>query len=427
MSLNQASVQELQQLESQIAERYQQLKSQQLKLDLTRGKPAAAQLDLASDLDGILGGNYVSDSGVDSRNYGGLRGLPESCAQGGDILGVPAANVIAGGNASLQLMYLCMLTMYFYGWNGKYSAWKNMQAPKMLCPVPGYDRHFSLCENFGIKMINVPMLETGPDMDLVEELIREDKEIIGIWCVPKYSNPTGGVYSDETVDRLAKLGQIAGDGFRIFWDNAYVVHDLVENPPQIKNLWDACEAAGTLDSAWQFASTSKISFAGAGVSWVGASETNLKALEQVLQVSIISFDKVNQLRHLRKFPDLAALEAHMAKHRDIMAPKFDLVLESLDSELNADYGNWTRPEGGYFVSFNTLPGLANEVVKLADEAGVKLTPAGATFPYRKDPENSNIRIAPSMPPLGELEQAMRVFVTCVKLATIRQRLDSIAG
>lgn len=427
MSLNQASVQELQQLESQVAEQYEQLKAQQLKLDLTRGKPAAAQLDLAADLDGILAGDYVSASGVDSRNYGGLRGLPESCAQGAEIMGLPAENVIAGGNASLQLMYLAMLTMYFYGYRGADSAWKNMANPKMLCPVPGYDRHFTLCENFGIKMVNVPVLETGPDMDLVEELIREDDEIIGIWCVPKYSNPTGGVYSDETVDRLAKLGQIAGDSFRIFWDNAYAVHDLVENPPAVKSLWQACEAAGTLDSAWQFASTSKISFAGAGVSWVGASETNLSALEKVLNVSIISFDKVNQLRHLRKFPDFAALMAHMAKHRDIMAPKFDLVLNTLGAELNADYGNWTRPEGGYFVSFNTLPGLANEVVKLANEAGVKLTPAGATFPYRKDPENSNIRIAPSMPPLEELEQAMQVFVTCVKLATVKQRLDSIAG
>lgn len=427
MSLNQASVQELQQLDSQISEQYETLKAQQLKLDLTRGKPASAQLDLADDLDGILDGNYLSKSGVDSRNYGGLRGLPESCAQGAEIMELPAANVIAGGNASLQLMYLCMLTMYFYGYRGSDSAWKNLSNPKMLSPVPGYDRHFSLCENFGIKMINIPMLETGPDMDLVEELLREDDEIVGIWCVPKYSNPTGGVYSDETVDRLAKLGQIAGDSFRIFWDNAYAVHDLVENPPAIKSLWQACEAAGTLDSAWQFASTSKISFAGAGVSWVGASETNLKALEQVLQVSIISFDKVNQLRHLRKFPSQEVLLQHMAKHREIMAPKFRLVLETLDRELNADYGNWTRPEGGYFVSFNTLPGLANEVVKLANEAGVKLTPAGATFPYRKDPENSNIRLAPSMPPLAELEQAMSVFVTCVKLATVRQRLDSIAG
>jgi DNA-binding transcriptional MocR family regulator len=427
VSLNQASVQELQQLESQVAEQYEQLKAQQLKLDLTRGKPASTQLDLAADLDGILAGDYLSESGVDSRNYGGLRGLPESCAQGAEIMGLPAANVIAGGNASLQLMYLCMLTMFFCGYRGPDSAWKNLSNPKMLCPVPGYDRHFSLCENFGIKMINVSMLETGPDMDLVEELIREDDEIVGIWCVPKYSNPTGSLYSDETIDRIAKLGQIASDSFRIFWDNAYVVHDLVENPPAIKSLWQACEAVGTSDSAWQFASTSKISFAGAGVSWVGASETNLKALEQVLQVSIISFDKVNQLRHLRKFPNLEALQQHMAKHREIMAPKFSLVLETLDSGLNADYGSWTRPEGGYFVSFNTLPGLASEVVKLANDAGVKLTPAGATFPYRKDPENSNIRIAPSMPPLAELEQAMKVFVTCVKLATIKQRLDSVAG
>jgi DNA-binding transcriptional MocR family regulator len=427
MNLSQASVQELQSLEAEFAQQYEQLKSQNLNLDLTRGKPSAKQLDLSNEMDGILAGNFKSESGIDTRNYGGLRGLPEARALGAEIMEMPAENLIAGGSASLQLMYMTMLFMYLYGCRGPETAWKNMANPKVLCPVPGYDRHFGICESLGISMVNVPILDSGPDMDAVEALVREDDQIVGIWCVPKYANPTGCVYSDETVDRLAKLGQIARDNFRIFWDNAYCLHDLVEQPQPLKSLWQACVAAGTEDSAWQFASTSKITFAGAGLSWIGSSAANLKALEPVLQSSIICFDQVNQLRHVRKFSNLNAVKAQMDQHRALLAPKFSLVLDKLDAELDANYGHWTRPSGGYFISMHTLPGLASDVIKLAAEVGVKLTPAGATFPYRRDPDNSNIRLAPSMPPLEELEKAMGVFVTCVKLATVRHNLGKAAS
>ncbi len=427
MNLQQASTEQMQRLEAEIASQYAALQAQKLNLDLTRGKPSAAQLDMSNDLDGILQGQFISDSKIDTRNYGGLHGLPEARALGGEMMELPAANIIAGGNSSLQLMYLTMLFMYLYGCRGPATAWRNLGNPKMICPVPGYDRHFGLCESFGISMVNVPLLETGPDMDAVEALVRGDNQIIGIWCVPKYANPTGGVYSDETVDRLARLGQIAGENFRIFWDNAYAIQDLVDDAPVLKSLWQACVEAHTEDSAWHFASTSKISFAGAGIGWLGSSEANIKAIEPMLQTGIICFDQVNQLRHLRKFPNLQALKAQMARHRELLAPKFALVLSKLDASLDANYGSWTRPKGGYFVSYDTMPGLATGVVRLAAEAGVKLTPAGATFPYRRDPENSNIRIAPSMPPLAELEKAMDVFVTCVKLATVRQRLDASAG
>lgn len=408
-------------LEAELNSQYESLKAQNLKLDITRGKPSAEQLSLSNNLDGILEGNYITAEGEDTRNYGNLNGIAEVRRLGADMLDVPSDNVIAAGNASLTLMYICMLHACYYGARGPVNAWSNACKPKMICPVPGYDRHFALCENLGIDMVTVPMTETGPDMDAVEALVREDENIVGLWCVPKYSNPTGVVYSDETVDRIAQLGKIAKPWFRVFYDNAYAVHDLADNPALLDSLWNRCESHGTLDSVWQFGSTSKITFAGAGVAFVASSSDNLAELQKLLGVMIIGFDKVNQLRHARMFPNRKTLMSHMGKHAELIRPKFAAVLQALDNEL-AEYGSWTQVNGGYFISFDTEPGLASEVVRLAAEAGVKLTPAGATFPYGKDPEDCNIRIAPTLPPLAEVVKAMEVFVTCVKLATVRKEL-----
>jgi len=411
-------------LEAELNAQYQALKAQNLKLDITRGKPSADQLSLSDHLDGILEGNYLTADGEDTRNYGNLRGITEVRKLGADMLDVPADNVIAAGNASLTLMYICMLHSCYYGARGPENAWSNACKPKMICPVPGYDRHFSLCENLGVEMVTVPMREAGPDMDAVEALIEDDDNIVGLWCVPKYSNPTGVVYSDETVERIAQLGKIAKPWFRVFYDNAYAVHDLSDTPVQLASLWDRCEAHGTQDSVWQFGSTSKITFAGAGVSFVAGSNDNLAELQKLLGVIIIGFDKVNQLRHAKMFPDKQALLTHMSMHAELIRPKFAAVLQALNSEL-AEYGSWTQADGGYFISFDTEPGLASEVVRLANEAGVKLTPAGATFPYGKDPEDRNIRIAPTLPPLPEVVKAMEVFVNCVKLATVQKKLSKL--
>ena len=411
-------------LEAELNVQYQDLKAQNLKLDITRGKPSADQLSLSDHLDGFLKGNYLTANGEDTRNYGNLRGITEVRKLGADMLNVPADNVIAAGNASLTLMYVCMLHSFYYGARGSENAWFNACKAKMICPVPGYDRHFSLCENLGVEMVTVPMSEAGPDMDAVEALIEDDDNIVGLWCVPKYSNPTGVVYSDETVERIAQLGKIAKPWFRVFYDNAYAVHDLSDTPVQLASLWDRCEAHGTQDSVWQFGSTSKITFAGAGVSFVAGSNDNLAELQKLLGVIIIGFDKVNQLRHAKMFPDKQALLTHMSMHAELIRPKFAAVLQALNSEL-AEYGSWTQADGGYFISFDTEPGLASEVVRLANEAGVKLTPAGATFPYGKDPKDRNIRIAPTLPPLPEVVKAMEVFVNCVKLATVQKKLSKL--
>lgn len=435
MKLSDASPEQLRSLESELSAHYETLKSLELKLDITRGKPSSEQLSLSNHMDGILNGDYKTESGEDTRNYGNIRGITEMRELGGKILGVPAENIIAAGNASLTLMYICMLHASYYGARGGENAWCNIgtatdsgtSRPKMICPVPGYDRHFAICENLGIEMVTVAMTESGPDMDAIEQLISDDENIVGLWCVPKYSNPTGVIYSDETVDRIAQLGKIAKPWFRVFYDNAYAFHDLNNDLNGdlgiLDNIWQRCEQHGTTDSLWQFASTSKITFAGGGVSFVSSSSENLSELEALLSVMIIGFDKVNQLRHAKLFPDLDSLKAHMAKHAELLRPKFAAVFEALESELS-EYGEWAKADGGYFVSFDTESNLASEVVKLAAEAGVKLTPAGATFPYGKDPEDRNIRIAPSLPPVGEVQQAMDVFVTCVKLATVRKYLTS---
>jgi DNA-binding transcriptional MocR family regulator len=327
-------------------------------------------------------------------------------------------------------MYQVVTNAYFHGVNASATAWRDEAGTggsiKFLCPAPGYDRHFSICETLGIEMIPVSMDNNGPDMDQVESLLRADPLIKGIWCVPKYANPNGVVYSDEVVDRFAQLGKIAGANFRIIWDNAYAEHHLVENPPELANLLALSEQYGTLDNAVVIGSTSKITFAGAGISFMASSESNIAGFVDLLGIATIGPDKVNQLRHMRFLKDMPTLRKLMQAHRDILQPKFELVLKHLDDSLagkthnGQPLGTWTRPAGGYFVLFDTQPGLADKVVKLCAGAGVKLTPAGSTWPYKKDPANTNIRLAPSFPGLKEIDEAMQVFVLCVELATLEQ-------
>jgi DNA-binding transcriptional MocR family regulator len=420
--LDTADPQQLSTWEAELADQLATLKQQNLQLDLTRGKPCNEQLSLADKLDGLLEGNYRGADGTDTRNYGGLDGLPEAKQLGAALLEVDPSTVLVGGNSSLALMFFTAQVGMQFGFGDKSSAWQTTRA-KFICPVPGYDRHFSVCETLGIDMVTVPMLSTGPDMDLVEQLVAKDPTIKGLWCVPKYSNPTGVIYSDDTVERIAKLGLIAGPYFRVFWDNAYAVHDLTETPKSLANIAKACAQYGTEDSVIQFASTSKITHAGAGVSFLATSQANLNALKKVLGMMTIGPDKVNQLRHCKLLPDVNAIAAHMRKHAEIIRPRFETVLSQLEKHLgDSDLGTWEKPQGGYFISFDTRPNCAKEIVKLAAETGVKLTPAGATFPHGKDPDDKNIRIAPTVPSVAELEKAMDVFVTCVKLVSVRNKL-----
>lgn len=425
MNLDGASREQLTQWESELSQQYEAVKAKSLNLDLTRGKPSADQLSLSDAMDGILEGEYTTSNGVDVRNYGGLEGIMGARQLGAEILGLTAENVFAGGNSSLTLMHQTMSIAFFFGLTGDDSAWQKQGPVKFICPVPGYDRHYSVCEHLGIEMVTVPMNTNGPDMDAVENLIENDPSIRGMWCVPKYSNPTGVIYSDEVVERIAKLGQKAHKDFRVFWDNAYAIHDLCDAPTKLANIYDACEQAGTADSVIQFASTSKVTFAGAGVAFVGASQTNLTGLKRSLAFITIGPDKVNQLRHVKFFAEDGALQAHMRKHADIIKPRFASVLSHLnDAFADNNLGEWESAEGGYFISFDTRPGLAQLVVKLAGEAGVKLTPAGATFPYGQDPEDRNIRIAPTVPTVEQVDEAMKTFVLCVKLASVRQALSN---
>ena len=407
--------------EAELDERYATLRAEGLNLDLTRGKPAGDQLDLSAALDGALEGGYRAEDGADSRGYGGSDGIAEARRLGAEWLGLAPAEVLAGGNSSLTLMYLFLLGAHRFGLDGLRSAWADADSgARFLCPVPGYDRHFSICRDLGIGMIPVPMTGEGPDMDRVESLVAGDSGIRGMWCVPRYSNPTGETYSADTVRRVAALGRIAAPGFRVMWDNAYAVHGLADDGLVLENVMTHCRAAGTEDSVVQFASTSKVTFAGAGVAFFGGSRRNVDWFRKRLSVMTIGPDKVNQLRHMRVLPDLGAVHAHMERHAELLRPKFDCVRRRLEDGLgNLGVGRWTDPAGGYFVSFWTGPGLAKETVRLAAEAGVRLTPAGAAYPYGDDPEDSHIRLAPSFPPLAEVDRAMEVFVTCVKLAAVR--------
>ncbi len=421
--VEQASTQQLQAALAELEAQYTQFQTAGLSLDLTRGKPSASQLDLSNGLDGILQGNYISESGVDCRNYGGIDGIPEAKALFSQVIGVKPEETLIGGNASLTLMFQTLAFAHLYGFRGADSAWSKQGEIKFLCPVPGYDRHFSVCEELGIKMIPVAMSEHGPDMDEVERLVKSDSNIKGIWCVPRFSNPTGIVYSDEVVDRIAKLGKIAGENFRVMWDNAYAVHTLNDDATPLANLMELARKYGTEDSVLIFGSTSKITFAGAGLAFLGASEENLKHFKKHLGMITIGPDKVNQLRHIKFFGDYQGLLTHMQKHAELLKPRFDAVLDHLQKGFaESDMGSWTVPEGGYFISFDSRPGLAKEIIQLADDVGVKLTPAGATFPYGNDPEDKNIRLAPSFPSVDAINKTMEVFVVCVKLATIRQAL-----
>ena len=425
MQITQASREQLTAWLQALEAEYAAFQEKRLVLDLTRGKPSAAQLDLSDALDGALQGDYQQD-GTDTRNYGGLEGLPSARALGAALLGLSASEVIAGGNSSLTLMYQAMLYAWLLGPDGK-APWRKEGEVRFLCPSPGYDRHFAICQQLGIEMVTVPMREDGPDMDQVEALVKNDPTIKGMWCVPRFSNPTGGVYSDETVDRIARLGQLTKSNFRVFWDNAYAMHELTPDAPVLANIMERCREHGTVHHVLQFTSTSKITHAGAGIAFLGASQENLTVFCQQLGISMIGPDKVNQARHMRLFPDAVAIRQHMVKHAALLKPRFDSVLRHLNEAFaGGDLGTWTVPQGGYFVSFDTRPGLATEVVKLANAAGVKLTPAGATYPYGKDPQNRNIRLAPSFPKVEEVDLCMAIFVVCVKLASVRQRLQELA-
>lgn len=424
MHIDEASNAELRQMLEQLEKQQQVYIDQHLHLDITRGKPSTAQLQLSDALDGILDGDYRDDNGTDLRNYGGLDGIPAAKQLFADMLGSKPENMFIGGNSSLSLMHYTLWFAYHLGLRDSDVAWKEQSTVvKFLCPCPGYDRHFKLCQELGIEMEVVPLTGQGPDMDIVEEKVKNDPGIKGIWCVPRFSNPTGEVYSEETVKRLANLGNIAGDNFLVMWDNAYVVHALGKNSPELANISDIAQSLGTENSIIQFGSTSKITFAGAGIGFMAASESILNGFVKHFGMASIGADKLNQMRHVKFLKDANTIDAHMQKHADIISPKFQAVDAILEQDLaGSGMGEWNKPQGGYFVSFNTRPGLAKAVVALAAEAGVKLTPAGATYPLGKDPQDSNIRIAPTFPELDELEQAMRVLTHCVKLASIRQKL-----
>lgn len=412
-------------LKGELEKQFEDAKAKGLKLDMSRGKPTPAQLDMAMDMFDVF--NSTSDmkaeNGMDTRNYGVMDGIPEAKRLMGEIMGVPAENVIVYGNASLTIMYDTVSRAMTHGIMGN-TPWGKLDKIKFLCPVPGYDRHFKITEHFGIEMINIPMSEDGPDMDLVEEYVEKDPSVKGIWCVPKYSNPQGYTYSDETVRRFAALKPAAPD-FRIFWDNAYVIHHLYEEKQdQLLEILSECEKAGNPDMVFEFASTSKVSFAGAGISAMASSKANLDDARKTMTIQTISYDKINQLRHVRYFKNLDGVMKHMMKHAAIMRPKFEAVIRVLDQELSGlGIGTWTEPRGGYFISFDSLEGCAKAIVAKCKEAGVVLTGAGATFPYGKDPKDSNIRIAPSFPTPEEMAEATDLFVLCVKLVSVEKLLQ----
>lgn len=424
MKLTEMSREQLSAFKAECEKEYEAYKAKGMKLDMSRGKPGADQLDIAMPMFDVFtnSASMIADDGTDCRNYGMLTGIPDAKKLFGALLGVGTDEIIIGGNSSLSLMYDTVARAVTHGVYGSEKPWGKCDKVKFLCPVPGYDRHFAICETFGIEMITVPMNSDGPDMDMVEKLVAEDEAIKGIWCVPLYSNPDGIVYSDETVKRFANLSPKAKD-FRIFWDNAYCVHYLKDAPDRILNILDECKKTGKEDMVFIFASTSKISFPGAGVAVMAGSVNNIKHTAALMGIQCISYDKINQLRHVKYFKDMDGIMAHMAKHKAILAPKFDMVLNMLDKEIG-ELGilEWHKPNGGYFVSVNTLNGCAKRTVQLCKEAGVVLTGAGATFPYGKDPDDKNIRIAPTYPPVNELEQAMNIFCLSLKLASVEKLL-----
>ena len=403
--------------------RYADLKARPLSVDISRGKPSPEQLDLSLGLLNCLApDDYRAADGIDCRNYGPVEGLPEARRMFAPLLEVDPAEVLVGGNSSLTLMYIAIIDALLRGVPGGAAPWRNEPVVKFLCPTPGYDRHFTICEHLQIQMVTVPMDGEGPVMDEVEPLVAQDAAIKGIWCVPKYSNPTGVTFTDRVVQRLAAMRTAAPD-FRIFWDNAYTVHHLTDTPDRLSNLLSACKKAGNPDRVLQFASTSKVSFAGAGVAMIGASEANIRYLRQSLSIQTIGPDKLNQLRHVRFFKDMDGITAHMKRHAKILKPKFDALHTVLGSELSGkNIAQWSRPNGGYFISLDTLDGCATAIVTFAAEAGVKLTPAGATFPYGTDPRDRNVRLAPSMLAVDDIHHAMELVAVCVELASAEKLL-----
>ena len=426
MQYNDMSKEELLALKESLNKEYAEAKAKGLALDMSRGKPSAKQLDVSLGLLDTI--NSSSDlkalDGTDCRNYGVLDGIPEAKKLMADMMGTTPDHVIVYGNASLNIMYDQISRAYTHGILGN-TPWCKLDKVKFLCPVPGYDRHFAITERFGIEMINIPMSESGPDMGMVEEYVSKDASVKGIWCVPKYSNPQGYTYSEETVKRMAALKPAAED-FRIFWDNAYVIHDLYDdNKDEIADIISECDKAGNPDMVFEFASTSKVSFPGSGIAALATSANNIADIKKQLTIQTIGHDKLNQLRHVRFFKDINGLKEHMRKHAEFMRPKFEAVESVLEEELGGlGIGSWTEPKGGYFISFEALDGCAKAIVAKCKEAGVKLTGAGATFPYGKDPKDSNIRIAPSFPTPEEMKQAADLFVLCVKLVSVEKLLEN---
>ena len=407
---------------------YEKVKACGLKLDMSRGKPDPTQLNLSMDM--LAQNPYdliYSRKGTDVRNYGELAGVDEAKELFGEILGVPMQNVIMGGQSSLCLMYDCFIKALVLGVYGGSKPWGQQGKLRFLCPVPGYDRHFRICEEFGVEMINIPMSPTGPDMELVKKYVESDSSVKGIWCVPKYSNPQDYTYSDETVRAFAAL-RPAADDFRIFWDNAYMVHGFREKDDALLNIFDACKEFGSEDMVYEFMSTSKVTFSGAGVAVFAASKNNVDFLLRQMGVQTIGYDKINQLRHVHYLKSVEGVKAHMKKQADYLRPKFDFTLTMLENGL-AEYeiGSWTKPNGGYFISYNGLPGTAKRCVQLCADAGVKLTGAGAAFPYHKDPLDNNIRIAPSFPSIVDLRTSMEVFALCQRIAAAEALLAKNAG
>lgn len=403
---------------------YEDVKGKGLNLNMARGKPSAEQLDLSLDLLDVLNSksDFVGANGMDCRNYGILEGIDECRQFFAEIIGVDAKNVMIGGSSSLNMMFdtiSCMMTKPIAQ---GCKPWYEVKNRKFLCPSPGYDRHFAITEYYGFELIAVPMTENGPDMDVVEKLVSNDDSIKGIWCVPKYSNPQGYTYSDETVKRFAALKPAAKD-FRIMWDNAYCIHDINDTPDTLLNIFDECKKNGTEDMVISFCSTSKITFPGAGVAAMAASNNNMKVFLDRYNYEVISYDKLNMLRHIKYFKNLDGIIAHMQKHKKILGPKFKTVVNTLNEQIKeAGFAEWTDPNGGYFISIDVLNGTAKRVVQLCKEAGVVLTGAGATYPNGNDPDDKNIRLAPSFPPIEELATAMNVFCICAKLAACEKLL-----
>lgn len=418
--LNMSKSELTQQLE-QLQDEYKKYRDMGLKLDMSRGKPGAEQLNLSEGLLKTIVSNddCKTADGLDCRNYGVLTGIPEIKEMFAELLGVEENEIMVGGNSSLNMMFDTVSAMMTANVNGG-TPWAKLDKVKWLCPAPGYDRHFGITEYFGIEMITVPMTSQGPDMDMVEELVSNDSSIKGIWCVPKYSNPQGITYSDETVTRFAKL-KPAADDFRIIWDNAYAIHDIAEQGDTLLNIMDECKKYGNEDLPIIFASTSKITFPGAGVACMAASEKNMKFFLKKYTIQTIGYDKLNMLRHVKFFGNYQGLLAHMQKHRAVLEPRFKAVTDKLDAELSGlGIAQWVNPKGGYFVSVDVLEGCAKRVVQLCKDAGVVLTGAGATYPYGKDPKDSNIRLAPTLPPVEELEIAMNLFCLSTKIAALEK-------